>query len=411
MPTLRRRLRRCATAVVIASRSRRSSRACVRGSAGSVLAASPFPVGVDGYFYPIQLRVAARARRRCSIRRSPLTFWLMAPFAALDRSDHRREARRGARRRADRGAGVRRRRAARRARRGAGLRRGGARGDAARARRTCRSSSSSTASASPSRSPRCGSCCARSSAPIRRRARIGGARVRSARRSRRVLATTSWRRRSSSSIAVPAVDRGRAARRAARPPADLRAALGVAARADRARRARPRRAAAVPVARTISRCSRAVHGAPPQWGAPALVDAARRRARVRPRGAARRRCVAIAAVVVLIAATRTSRARPSAARATVAAGVIVVLALAIALPWLAVDDPQGLGVPPAGRRVRAARAVRRDRAPAARAPARAARAACAIARRRSRSLLCAVEVAARSHRGRVAHAPRARRRA
>ena len=46
-----------------------------------MLAVSPFPVGIDGYFYPIQVRALLEdgALRYPS---SPLTFWWMAPFAA-----------------------------------------------------------------------------------------------------------------------------------------------------------------------------------------------------------------------------------------------------------------------------------------------------------------------------------------
>jgi hypothetical protein len=47
-----------------------------------VLAASPFPLGVDGYFYPIQLR-SLLAGHGLAYPDFPLTFWLMAPFAAL----------------------------------------------------------------------------------------------------------------------------------------------------------------------------------------------------------------------------------------------------------------------------------------------------------------------------------------
>lgn len=47
-----------------------------------VLASSPFPVGVDGYFYPIQLR-ALLDTGSLHYAASPLAFWLMAPLAAL----------------------------------------------------------------------------------------------------------------------------------------------------------------------------------------------------------------------------------------------------------------------------------------------------------------------------------------
>jgi hypothetical protein len=45
------------------------------------LTSSPFPVGVDGYFYPLQLR-ALLATGHLAFPASPLTFWLMAPLAA-----------------------------------------------------------------------------------------------------------------------------------------------------------------------------------------------------------------------------------------------------------------------------------------------------------------------------------------
>ncbi len=47
----------------------------------SVLTGSPFPVGVDGYFYPIQLRSLLETHH-LQYAASPLSFWLMAPFAA-----------------------------------------------------------------------------------------------------------------------------------------------------------------------------------------------------------------------------------------------------------------------------------------------------------------------------------------
>src|SRR4051812_173269 len=47
-----------------------------------VLAASPFPLGVDGYYYPIQLR-ALLDHGSLQYPSSPLAFYLLAPFAAL----------------------------------------------------------------------------------------------------------------------------------------------------------------------------------------------------------------------------------------------------------------------------------------------------------------------------------------
>ncbi len=46
-----------------------------------VLTMSPFPLGVDGYFYPIQVRSLLETGR-LAYPASPLTFWFMAPFAA-----------------------------------------------------------------------------------------------------------------------------------------------------------------------------------------------------------------------------------------------------------------------------------------------------------------------------------------
>jgi hypothetical protein len=46
-----------------------------------VLSASPFPLGVDGYFYPIQVR-ALLETGSLQYPSPPLTFWFMAPFAA-----------------------------------------------------------------------------------------------------------------------------------------------------------------------------------------------------------------------------------------------------------------------------------------------------------------------------------------
>ncbi|MDB4959837.1 MAG: hypothetical protein JWO36_7406 [Myxococcales bacterium] len=47
-----------------------------------VLAASPFPIGVDGYFYPIQVR-SLLEHGTLAYPASPFAFWLMAPFAAV----------------------------------------------------------------------------------------------------------------------------------------------------------------------------------------------------------------------------------------------------------------------------------------------------------------------------------------
>ncbi|MBA2539628.1 MAG: glycosyltransferase family 39 protein, partial [Deltaproteobacteria bacterium] len=47
----------------------------------NVLSASPFPLGVDGYFYPVQLRSLLETGE-LQYPASPLAFWLMAPFAA-----------------------------------------------------------------------------------------------------------------------------------------------------------------------------------------------------------------------------------------------------------------------------------------------------------------------------------------
>ncbi|HSD89221.1 MAG TPA: hypothetical protein VLB44_16950, partial [Kofleriaceae bacterium] len=45
------------------------------------LAVSPFPLGVDGYFYPIEVR-SLLEHGTLQYPASPLTFWFMAPFAA-----------------------------------------------------------------------------------------------------------------------------------------------------------------------------------------------------------------------------------------------------------------------------------------------------------------------------------------
>ena len=45
-----------------------------------MLAASPFPIGVDGYFYPIQVR-SLLEHGTLAYPASPLAFWFMAPFA------------------------------------------------------------------------------------------------------------------------------------------------------------------------------------------------------------------------------------------------------------------------------------------------------------------------------------------
>ncbi len=47
-----------------------------------VLSDSPFPLGVDGYFYPIQVRSLLETGS-LQYPASPLTFWFMAPFGAL----------------------------------------------------------------------------------------------------------------------------------------------------------------------------------------------------------------------------------------------------------------------------------------------------------------------------------------
>jgi hypothetical protein len=48
----------------------------------SILTESPFPEGIDGYFYPIQLR-SLLAHGTLAYPASPMAFWLMAPLAAL----------------------------------------------------------------------------------------------------------------------------------------------------------------------------------------------------------------------------------------------------------------------------------------------------------------------------------------
>jgi hypothetical protein len=47
-----------------------------------LVSVSPFPLGVDGYFYPIELR-ALLAHGQLAYPASPLAFYLLAPFAAL----------------------------------------------------------------------------------------------------------------------------------------------------------------------------------------------------------------------------------------------------------------------------------------------------------------------------------------
>jgi hypothetical protein len=47
-----------------------------------VLAESPWPVGVDGFFYPLEVR-SLLEHGTLAYPASPLTFWWMAPFAAL----------------------------------------------------------------------------------------------------------------------------------------------------------------------------------------------------------------------------------------------------------------------------------------------------------------------------------------
>jgi hypothetical protein len=47
-----------------------------------LLTASPFPLGVDGYFYPIELR-SLLDRGELAYPASPLAFYLLAPFAAI----------------------------------------------------------------------------------------------------------------------------------------------------------------------------------------------------------------------------------------------------------------------------------------------------------------------------------------
>jgi hypothetical protein len=46
----------------------------------AVLSASPFPIGIDGYFYPVQLR-SLLEHGELQYPASPLAFWLLAPFA------------------------------------------------------------------------------------------------------------------------------------------------------------------------------------------------------------------------------------------------------------------------------------------------------------------------------------------
>src|SRR5688572_12824432 len=46
-----------------------------------LLASSPFPLGVDGYFYPVELR-SLLDHGTLAYPTSPLAFYLLAPFAA-----------------------------------------------------------------------------------------------------------------------------------------------------------------------------------------------------------------------------------------------------------------------------------------------------------------------------------------
>ena len=48
----------------------------------TLLAATPYPVGVDGWYYPIQIR-ALLERGELAYPAAPLAFWLMTPIAAL----------------------------------------------------------------------------------------------------------------------------------------------------------------------------------------------------------------------------------------------------------------------------------------------------------------------------------------
>lgn len=47
-----------------------------------LLTFTPFPIGIDGYFYPVQLR-SLLAHGHLAYPASPLAFWFMAPFAAI----------------------------------------------------------------------------------------------------------------------------------------------------------------------------------------------------------------------------------------------------------------------------------------------------------------------------------------
>jgi hypothetical protein len=47
----------------------------------TVLASSPYPIGVDGFYYPVQLR-ALLAHGQLAYHAAPLAFWWMAPIAA-----------------------------------------------------------------------------------------------------------------------------------------------------------------------------------------------------------------------------------------------------------------------------------------------------------------------------------------
>ena len=47
-----------------------------------VMSGSPYPIGIDGYYYPIQLR-SLLERGHLAYPASPLAFWLMVPLAAL----------------------------------------------------------------------------------------------------------------------------------------------------------------------------------------------------------------------------------------------------------------------------------------------------------------------------------------
>ena len=295
-----------------------------------VLAGSPFPLGVDGYFYPVQLR-ALLDTGALQYPAAPLAFYLLAPFAAA--TDPITGAKLGA---AVLGALV------AVPAYGVGARLGGSRGAGLVAAVLATTSAGSAYMTVEFVKNGIGMTVALAAiwaglraaeAPTRARIGLAVAAVAAAAATHKMAGAVA------AIVLVPAafaeaVHRGRLRGRRLLYALAAAVALGIAALAVGL--LAPQRLLAPADLAQLG----GLVGDTARWDLPALVM---------PRGTIAvgheawiGAGLALAVAAALLARRVTRRVLPGSPAERVAAGVLVVLALAIAIPWLAVDDAQGL---------------------------------------------------------------------